>query len=77
MLPIFMNNAVSEVAKVRKRSEKRKVKSEKFGAVEKKSILLFLYLKKIVTLQPSINRFFKPKDYEKVKFESSSYSARR
>jgi hypothetical protein len=53
------------------------VKSEKFGAVEKKSILLFLYLKKIVTLQPSINRFFKPKDYEKVKFESSSYSARR
>jgi len=31
-----MNDAVSEVAKVQKRCEKWKVKSEKFGAAEKK-----------------------------------------
>ena len=50
---------------------------EKFGTAEKKCGSFVLMSKKNRTFAAVNQPFFKPKDYEKVKFESSSISARR
>jgi hypothetical protein len=53
------------------------VKSEKFGVAEKIFSSFVLMSKKNCNFAPNNQPFFKPKDYEKVEFESSSCSARR